>query len=152
MLLKNRCKNVVSGIFGDTWKVINLPSEGILSNVDSTYRREGEVGYSTNGYKVIEYLRENRIIMDKVMMFTDCQMWNNGWGNQTIRKEWDSYKQIAPKTKLYLFDLAGYGTTPLDIVHDDVFLIAGWSDRIFEILTVIERGSSAIEEIRAIEI
>lgn len=152
MLLKNRCKNVVCGIFGDTWKVINLPSEGILSNVDAMYRREGEVGYSTNGYKVIEYLRENRIVMDKVMLFTDCQMWNSGWGNQTIRKEWDSYKQIAPESRLYLFDLAGYGATPLDIVRDDVFLIAGWSDRIFEILTAIERGSSAIEEIRTIEI
>lgn len=125
LLLKNRCKNVVSGIFGDTWKVINLPSEGILSNVDAMYRREGEVGYSTNGYKVIEYLRENRIIMDKVMLFTDCQMWNSGWGNQTIRKEWDCYKQIAPESRLYLFDLAGYGATPLDIVRDDVFLIAG---------------------------
>lgn len=152
MLLKNRCKNVVSGIFGDTWKVINLPSAGILSNVDAMYQREGEVGYSTNGYKVIEYLRKNRIIMDKVMLFTDCQMWNSGWGNKTIRKEWDSYKQIAPEARLYLFDLAGYGATPLDIVRGDVFLIAGWSDRIFEILTAIERSSSAIEEIRAIEI
>lgn len=152
MLLKNRCEHVVSGIFGDTWKVVNLPSEGILSNVDAMYRREGEVGYSTNGYKVIEYLRKNRIIMDKVMLFTDCQMWNSGWSGQTISKEWNCYKQIAPDAKLYLFDLAGYGAAPLDIVHDDVFLIGGWSDRIFEILTAIEHGSSAIEEIRAVEI
>ena len=86
------------------------------------------------------------------MMFTDCQMWNSHGTEQTIRKEWDKYKQIAPNAKLYLFDLNGYGTTPLNIVRDDVTLIAGWSDRIFEILEAIEKGSSAIEEIKRIEV
>ena len=152
MLLKNRCENVVSGIFGDIWKVTNLPSVGILSNVEQLYKREGEVGYSTNGYKVIEYLYKENIVMDKVMMFTDCQMWNSNGTDQTIRKEWDKYKQIAPNAKLYLFDLSGYGNTPLNIVREDVALIAGWSDRIFDILSAIENGSNALVEIKKIEI
>ena len=58
MLLKNRCKNVISAIFGSEWKLANLPSIGILSNVEKMYERAGEVGYSTNGYKVIEYLNK----------------------------------------------------------------------------------------------
>lgn len=152
MLLKNRCKNVVSGIFGDEWKLVNLPSTGILSNVEKMYEREGEVGYSTNGYKVIEYLNRENIVLDKVMMFTDCQMWDSYGNIHSIRKEWDKYKQIAPNAKLYLFDLSGYGTTPLNIIRDDVTLIAGWSDRIFEMLEAIEKGSSVIEEIKKIEI
>ena len=152
MILNNRCKNVVSGIFGDTWKVVNMPSTGILHNVGELYKREGEVGYSTNGYKVIEYLRENNIVMDKVMMFTDCQMWDSDECKESIHEEWDKYKQIAPDAKLYLFDLVGYGNTPLDIVRDDVFLIAGWSDCIFEMLHALEKGSSVIEEIRKIKL
>ena len=128
------------------------PSDGILRNVGVLYKREGEVGYSTNGFKVIEYLRENNIVMDKVMMFTDCQMWNSRGTTQTIRQEWNKYKQIAPDAKLYLFDLAGYGSAPLEIVRDDVFLIAGWSDRIFEMLHALENGSSVIEEIGKIEL
>ncbi len=71
---------------------------------------------------------------------------------ETIRKEWDKYKKIAPNAKLYLFDLSGYGTTPLNIVREDVALIAGWSDRIFEMLEAIENGSNAIEEIKKIEL
>ena len=109
------------------------------------------IGQRTIGV-VVEYLKTNIIIMDKVMMFTDCQMWNSYDTGQTIRKEWDEYKKIAPNAKLYLFDLAGYGAAPLDIVREDVYLIAGWSDRIFEILTAIENGSSAIEAIKKIEI
>ena len=165
MLLQNKCKNVICGIFGNEWKVVGLPSSDILSNVGKMYEREGEVGYSTNGHKVIEYLNEHRIVMDKVMMFTDCQMWNSNdqivtyWRisngidiSKTIRKEWEKYKEIAPNAKLYLFDLNGYGTTQLDIVRDDVTLIAGWSDRIFEMLEAIEKGSSVLEEIKRIEI
>ena len=151
MLLNNRCENVISGIFGDDWKIINLPSTGVLSNVEQLYGHSNEVGYSTNGYKVIEYLNNGGIVLDKVMMFTDCQMWNSYGTEQTIRKEWDKYKQIAPNAKLYLFDLNGYGTTPLNIVRDDVTLIAGWSDRIFEMLEAVENGSNAIEEIKKIE-
>ncbi|MDR1181998.1 MAG: TROVE domain-containing protein [Bacteroidales bacterium] len=60
MLLKSRCKNVVSGIFGDTWKIVNLPDSGVLSNVDAFYKREGEVGYSTNGYLVIKDLIDRK--------------------------------------------------------------------------------------------
>ena len=152
MLLKNRCKNVISGIFGEDWKVVNMSSAGILSNVELMYKLEGTVGYSTNGYKVIEYLNNEGIVMDKVMMFTDCQIWNSFGTEQTIRKEWDKYKQIAPNAKLYLFDLNGYGTTPLNFVCDDVTLIAGWSDRIFDLLEAVENGSNAIDKIKNIEL
>ena len=152
MLLKNRCSQVVSGMFGDIWKVVNLPSDGILANTMAMRRREGEVGYSTNGYLVIDWLIKNNIVMDKVMMFTDCQMWDSYGNKKTVRKSWVKYKEIAPNAKLYLFDLAGYGSVPLDVVEPDVYLIAGWSDKIFDILDALEKGNSIIDEIRKIEV
>ena len=152
MLLKNRCENVVTGIFGNEWKVVNMPSRGILSNVEQMYKREGEVGYATNGYKVLEYLRTNNIKMDKVMMFTDCQMWNSGGGEQTMQSEWQKYKAISPNAKLYLFDLRGYGQSPLRLVENDVVLIAGWSDKVFDMLEAIENGGTVIEQIGKIEL
>ena len=71
MLLQTRCENVITGMFGDTWKVINVSRKSILSNVQEFYRREGEVGYSTNGYLVIKDLLQRNIVADKVMIFTD---------------------------------------------------------------------------------
>ena len=152
MLLRNRCENVVTGIFGDTWKAVAMPLRGILSNVEQMYKREGEVGYSTNGYKVIEYLRNKNIQMDKVMMFTDCQMWNSYGSGQTIQSEWKKYKEIAPKAKLYLFDLNGYGQSPLNLADNDVVLIAGWSDRVFDMLDAIEQGGNVLAKIKEIEL
>ncbi|MEI6412260.1 MAG: TROVE domain-containing protein [Bacteroidota bacterium] len=154
MLLKSKCKNVEAGMFGDTWKTIQLPSGNILSNVQEFYRRVGEVGYSTNGYLVIADLLNCKKAVDKVMMFTDCQMWNSNGTNDTMAGMWQKYRrQVAPDAKLYLFDLAGYGKAPLDLMQDQgVHLIAGWSDKIFDVLAALENGQSAVALIDAMEL
>ena len=151
MLLQNRCENVISGMFGDTWKVISVPKKNILSNVEEFYRREGEVGYSTNGYLVVKDLLQRNKVVDKIMMFTDCLLWDST-GTESIANLWKQYKKIAPNAKLYLFDLAGHGNTPLNVQRDDVFLMAGWSDKIFDVLKAIEEGSNAIKMIESIEL
>ena len=151
MLFKSRCKNAITGMFGDTWKVITVPTQGILSNVDAFYRRNGEVGYSTNGYLVIQDLLNSKQKIDKVMMFTDCQLWNSK-SDKRITELWNEYKKFSPNSKLYLFDLAGYGNTPLDVTREDVYLIAGWSDKVFDIIAAIDSGSDALAEIKKIEL
>ncbi|MEA5258320.1 TROVE domain-containing protein [Arcicella aquatica] len=149
MILQPKCKNIVTGIFGDTWKVIQLPTQGILANVDAFYRREGEVGYSTNGYLVIQDLIKRRYIADKIMMFTDMQLWDTK-GENSMSNCWRLYKKIAPNAKLYLFDLAGYGQAPINVQRGDVFLMAGWSDKIFDVLSALESGESALSMIEKI--
>lgn len=147
MLLRSRSKNVFTGIFGDTWKMINLPKDNILANTQALNKIEGSVGYSTNGYKVINDLLSRKLIVDKVMIFTDVQLWNSYGRSSSLEKSWLHYKRIAPNAKLYLFDLAGYGNTPLDVKKNDAHLIAGWSDKIFEVLEAMEKGENAITEI-----
>lgn len=150
MLLQSRCESVMTGMFASFWTVIGLPRTGILANTLSLRNRAGEVGYSTNGHLPLEYLVRNKIKMDKVMMFTDGQLWNSGDGNGTLSESWKEYKSLFPKAKLYLFDLAGYGQAPIRIVEGDVALISGWSDRVFDILQAVENGSNAIEQINRI--
>ncbi|PWV48281.1 TROVE domain-containing protein [Chitinophaga sp. S165] len=154
MLLQHKCEYVTSGMFGDTWKIVNMSPDNILGNVDEFYRREGEVGYATNGYLVLADLIKRKQIADKIMLFTDGQLWDStsNYTAQTSKPNtmsamWEAYKKIAPNAKLYLFDLAGYNTVPLDVRRNDVFLVAGWSDKIFEIMDAIEKGSDAITEI-----
>jgi len=150
MLMQSKCKRVVTGMFGERWKIINMPNRGVLSNVDQYYKREGEVGYATNGYKVIDDLINRNVVMDKIMLFTDCQMWNSKNDGSSIEQSWKNYKKVAPNAKLYLFDLAGYGNIPLSFQRDDVCLIAGWSDKVFDVLHSIENGESAVEKIKQV--
>lgn len=153
MLMHSRCKNVIPGLFGSYWKPVLLPDKSILKSVISLQRLEGKVGYATNGYKVIDWLVSNKTVVDKVFFFTDCQMWNSQYNtNDSMRRSWNNYKQIAPEAKLYLFDLCGYGSTPLDIVRPDVSLIAGWDEKVFDVLEAIENGDEALSMIKSIEI
>ena len=152
MLLQQRSENVITGIFGDSWKQVNLPKESVLANTLKLQSMEGEVGYSTNGYTVIESLIEKDEVVDKLFFFTDLQMWDSLHGGDSLLKSWEAYKAIAPHAKLYLFDLTGYGTTPISIKENDVFLLAGWSDKVFDILEMIEQGKDAIDTILEIEL
>ena len=162
MLLQSRCKSVVTGLFGEDWKVVQLPRTNILANTHKLANMIGEVGHSTNGYKAIKWLTENKKIADKVFLFTDCQLWDSDSGYSwlgaspvtrlTFQGEWKKYKHFAPNAKLYIFDLSGYGNTPIDLSHKDVYMIAGWSEKVFNVLDAIEKGSSNLSEVERIEI
>jgi 60 kDa SS-A/Ro ribonucleoprotein len=153
MVLASKCSNVITGMFGETWKVINVPKTNILSNAAGFAKRIGEVGHSTNGYLVLRYLIDRNVVVDKVVVFTDCQLWDSNAGNMySMAALWKQYKKIAPEAKIYLFDLAGYGNTPLNVMEKDVYLIAGWSEKIFDVLEAIENGSNAVKEVMKIDI
>lgn len=153
MLMRNRSENVTTGIFGNTWKAVNLPKSSILANTQALNKIEGSVGYSTNAYKVIDELIQKGHVYHKVMFFTDLQMWDSTNGSNSLKDKWNTYKrEIAPGAKLYLFDLLGYGQAPVKTAQNDVYLIAGWSDKVFDVLYALENGHDALSEITRIEL
>ncbi|MEY4904725.1 MAG: hypothetical protein RLZZ292_2540 [Bacteroidota bacterium] len=153
MLLQSKCKNVTTGMFGDSWKTVALPTKSVLANVEEFYRREGEVGYSTNGHLVLQSLIDKRQKADKIMLFTDTQLWNSNGDGNSLCQAWSVYKKnVAPNAKLYLFDLAGHGALPLRVEQNGVHLIAGWSDKVFDVLEALENGENALNLIKSIDI
>jgi len=156
MLSQTVCYRSVVGMFGDSFKVLhNLPKENVLEATQEIHRREGEVGYSTNGYKVLNWALSDSYTnkpFDRIMMFTDCQMYGNNTDGVNISEFWKAYKERAPYAKLYLFNLAPYGQAPLKLEDNDVYLISGWSDAIFTVIKNIEKGEDALEEVRKIDI
>lgn len=153
MVLRARSENVLTGIFGTTWKEIPFAQKDILSSVKKMHGRAPEVGYETNGHLVLRALRNQRKAMDKLFFFTDCQLWdsqNPGDFAASMQDEWTLYKKAYPTAKLYLFDMVGYGKTPLAQPQPDVFLIAGWSDKVFDALAAIEEGGNALSGIEAV--
>lgn len=157
MLVHHKAQNTVTGVFGDRFEVYPFPKSGVLRNAEKIYEIEGKVGYGTYGYKVLEYANRQNAQFDKIMIFTDCQMYgSNQYGQSTehsaIEREWKKYKRNNPNAKLYLFDLAGYGNTPVSLMDNDVTLIAGWSDAVFKVMNAVDAGDTALDEINAIEL
>jgi len=151
LLLKKKSPGSTIGIFGNDWKVKDdLDKYGALEGVSYLYSIEGEVGYSTHGYKVLEYANQGHKY-DRIMMFTDGQMYDDNRGN-SIPQLWAKYKENNPQAKLYLFDLVGYRGQPIEIGKNDAYLISGWSNEIFSVLKNLEDGKSALENINSIEL
>jgi 60 kDa SS-A/Ro ribonucleoprotein len=141
---KNRGDQVITGVIGNTWRPIGGPVPPTLSAVDRFGRREGEAGYGINAWLVLQDLLRKRQVVDRVLIFTDCQLWGNRSFNQPAGTDlanwWRQYRrQIAPQARLYLFDLAGYGVMPLQFPEDGVCLLAGWQERMPDVLAALEK-------------
>ena len=152
-VLRTKCRKVITGIFGTDW----MPVEGdtntpVLQYAMDMYSYSNKVGFATNGYKVINWLLENNQKVDKLMFFTDMQMWCSDHSDEHIEKSWKRYKQRYPQAKLYLFDLNGYGMPPIQVPDKDVMLLAGWSDGVFEMIEAYENGKNIIGNIKNIVI
>ncbi len=141
MLLKSRGVTVTAGVIRNTWKHIALPVYPVLSELDRLKKRAGEVGYALHAHLVIQDLLRKREVVDKVMVFTDCQLWDHRTYNQEaveLERNWKLYRQMAPDAMLYLFDLAGYGQPRMERLDDGVRRLAGWNDRVFKVLEALD--------------
>ncbi len=155
MIAHKFCNMSLTGIFGTEWKAVPLAkySTGLLANSMKLRSISNEVGWSTNGYKIIEYLLASNMQVDRIMIFTDCQMWDSSGYEKTFAELFIKYQRKYPNVKLYAFDLAGYGTIMVPQNTKGVCLVGGWSDRIFDFVTAFESlgQNTAIQTIKAIK-
>lgn len=136
-------ESIVSS-FGEDFKIINLSKRNVLSNVDLITQLS--VGYATNGWKVARHLLDNKIFVDRVIIFTDMQLWDNTdcyCDSTTLRTAWSTYKkEVNSNAKLYLVDLAGYGTIQFPEHTTNIVNIGGWSENIFDFIIKYEQDIS----------
>ncbi len=155
MIAHKFCNVSLTGIFGTEWKAVPLAkySTGLLANSMKLRSISNEVGWSTNGYKIIEYLLANNIPVERIMIFTDCQMWDSSGYEKTFAELFIKYQRKYPPVKLYAFDLAGYGNIMIPQNTKGVCLIGGWSDKIFDFVKAFEElgQNTIIQNIKAIK-
>lgn len=153
-LLLERCDNVVAGAFGTAWAYGNFPRGRVLDTSQKLGTLDTK-GWATNGHLPIEWATREKRVFDKFLVFTDCQLWDttDPWGTRStsaMQTAWNRYRaEVNPNARLYLFDLAGYGTSPVNMLHDkNVAMIAGWSSAVFDALAHLERGGDVLDIIR----
>ncbi len=155
MMAHRFCNQSITGIFGTEWKAVPLAkySSGLLANSMKLRSISNEVGWSTNGYKVIEYLIDSNLQVDRIMIFTDCQMWDSSGYDNTFAETFVKYQRKYPNVKLYCFDLSGYGNIMIPQNTKNVCLIGGWSDKVFDFVKAFEEigQNTVLKEIKAIK-
>jgi hypothetical protein len=129
----------VASVFGDDFSLVLL-SGNIL---DDANRMVGTyVGYSTNGYKAIKYLNDKNVKVDRILIFTDEELYDSdNYGEETLSAEFAKYRKINADAKLYVVNLNGYGDSCVDYKDKDVVAVSGWSDKILDFIAHYEEGS-----------
>jgi len=143
------CENAVVSEFADEFKIVNTPAHmsPLAQMGNFTY------GGATYAYKIMEWLLSTGTSVDRIIIFSDFQVYNERYGyghSESFPTLVDKYRQhINKDVYLYTVDLAGYGTTMLQ-KNQKVALIGGWSDRVFELIGYFEAdGQTMVDIIRS---
>jgi len=139
-MLYERSNNVMIYGFGEITQNIKLsPTSGVLENAQKVIKTN--VGHSTNGYKIVQEMINDKINADRVVFFTDCVLWDSHGYNNSIRDLIVEYwKKINPKTNFWIIDLAGYKTT-IDPGDKRIHLLSGFNENM---LCMIPRGEETL--------
>lgn len=84
---------------------------------------------------------------ERVVLLSDMQAWMEStwfWGrNVSPSGAYNAYKRkYNPDCKVYSIDLAGYGT--LQVPEKDVYCLAGFSEKIFDLMRYFEEDKNAL--------
>jgi 60 kDa SS-A/Ro ribonucleoprotein len=133
--------NAIASVFGTNLGILSLTGN-VLDDAHNIAKVN--VGWSTNGYKVVEYLNSENISVDRVLIFTDEELYNG-----SLQQQWIKYTTtINPNAKLYVFNLNSYGNSCVNMNTKNVYKINGWSDKIFKFIES-EENDNQIEYIKS---
>lgn len=171
-----RQDNVYLGLFGD--KLINVPIKRDMRLLDYTkwtFEKGRECGGATETgiYDFIRQVVKEKKKIDNVIVFSDCQIGSihtkgyyggysefTAWyGNNSsdrgkhFHELFKEFRKINPNANFIVVDLRQSGSTSVFDKSQRILNIAGWSDKIFDVITSQCKGWDAmIKEIESIEI
>ena len=123
------------------------------STISLARRLQNEPSGGTNFNAIFDTAKK---AYDRIIILSDEQGWEAdryGWGEGGAPKE--SYKEYKKRTgadpKLYTIDLTGYGD--LQFPEQNVYALAGFSEKIFDLMEILEQDRQAlINEIEKVTI
>lgn len=166
-MMAYRQKNVYVGLFGD--RLINVPMKRDMKLLDFneySYKEGAKCGGGTETgiYDFIEKcVKENKKV-DNVVVFSDCQIGNGysftSWyghsssqNGKHFHELFKKFRKINPSCNWIVVNLRQSGSTSVFDKSQRILNIAGWSDKIFDVIKSQCKGWDAIiKEIETIEI
>jgi len=160
--------DAIVGVFGDNFATVHLSErDSILTNAKKLYSTD--VGCSTNAWLSVDYLVQEKVKVDRIIIFSDMQCYDTesvrtkiaGWassglipsprGDMSLAGSVAKYRaSVNPNVTVFSFDLQGHGTSQFPEDQPRTALLAGWSDRVLHFLPRFEAGGSAVEEIKKV--
>lgn len=125
-------------VFADQIAQINvIRQDSILSIMRQIM--ESHVGGGTYGHLTIQTLLNQKLKVDRIIIFTDEQMYESGWCGDSVAQLLKEYKaKINPNVYCYVISMHGYPNVAIPKDETRTAVISGWNDRVFEFIKVFE--------------
>jgi hypothetical protein len=134
------CEETITTTF-DTCTYLNQLStnNGIIANAQSIRVNGGGTDISLP----IRYLIKRNIFVDRIIILSDNEI-NYGYG-EVCQKYVEEYKRkVNPNVWVHSIDMQGYGTQ--QFAGDKVNIIAGWSEKVLDFISLTEQGTETLSE------
>jgi hypothetical protein len=131
------CEDSIVCGFGSTFQVIPVSEDSnrVLEDADKIMKTN--VGHATNAHLVMQYLIQNKIEVDQIMLFTDMQL--NGsysYGGNSLEADIKLYRQRVNKdARIYELNLCGYGSTQINPRDPNYVHMSGWNESVLKYIT-----------------
>lgn len=116
---------------------------------------ETDVGGSTNGWRVMKHILDNRKSFQRIIYLTDMQLWDSSSlyrEEKNVKDIFDKYiQQVNQDTNLYMVDLMSYGHLQSPEGYQNVYNIPGWNDKILDFIDCAERPHDIIRDVESFE-
>jgi len=158
-------RNVYVGLFGD--RLISVPidrTKGLLEFNAASFKKGNECGGATeNGlYIFLNDAIKNKTKVDNLVIFSDMVIGNGGRGGWdgssraglgTFQELFKKFKAVNPQCNTICVDIKQTSGKSVVDKSLNVVQIAGWSDKIFNIIDANCKGyAELIKEIEAIQL
>lgn len=143
------------GTFGDTFALAPTDETfNIFFNKEQIDRTGATTGWSTNAWKVFEFLIQKQMKVDRVIIFSDMQCYDSdarylpgALVSHSLSAELYAYRVIHPQVKIYSVNLASQDNSCQFTPQQPVVELAGWSESIFHFIQAMEVTEPVLDTI-----
>lgn len=120
-----------------------------VNPMDSTITISNSMRFTGGGTDFHSIFKRMNKKYDRIVILSDMQGWI---GHHTPDADFKKYKgSTGANPFIYSFDLQGYGS--MQFPEKKIFCLAGFSDKVFDIMNLLEKDKAAlIEQIKAVEL
>ncbi len=140
-IVHRRSEESLVGAFGENVVFPPLTTRNsIMTNMQKIATHESRHrGNSTEAYKTIQHLLDNKIKVDRIIILSDMQC----YGTRSVAEMLTKYRrQINPNVFAHFYDLRGYGSKQTVSGDKLTNVVAGFSEKIFDQVLVFEGAKS----------
>jgi hypothetical protein len=118
-----------------------------LNRRDSTLTAAKSIPFAAGGTNFNAIFDRANRAYDRIVILSDMQGWIGGGAPVEPFAAYQKRHQVSPR--VFSFDLQGYGT--LQFPQAGVYCLAGWSERVFDIMQKLDRDPDAlVREVEAV--